>query len=604
MKGELRIHLTGEVRFEAGAKRIAGASFPGRLGRLSFAYLVAEHDRPVPREELAEMLWSGEPPNTWEKGTAVLVSRLRALLGDVQTNGRELLSFAYGCYQLHLPPGTWIDIAVAQRSVADAEAALTAGDHGTAIEEANASLAIARQEFLPGDSGDWVDRVREGQRRVVVRSLDCVAEAQLQLGHPREAVVAAKEAVALEPYREGGYRTLMRAHAAAGNRAEALRVHEECRKLLSEELGVDPSPETTAVHVEILRSKPRSIDHVGLTQPVASPLPRQPATVSRRTVRTAQVLAGVAAVGIIVAVVLTTRGGNTAPPSVIPGIDTVGRLNESTGTFTLAASVGQRPNGVAVGDQFVWVTNYTSQTVSWLNPATGAVVGTRSVGGPPTGIAAGGGSIWITAQFGLANGTGGSVLRFDSVNGDQAPPIPVGDGVNGIAFGDNAAWVTNAFDNTIVRIDALTSIVGHPIAVGRQPVAIAVSGNSVWVANQLDGTVMRIDAATGMVKATIAVPTPSAIAADPTGVWVVSTLTGSVTRIDPTTNGTATTLQVGTGPTAISLDRGSAWVAVGGADKLVRIDEATNHAIATAPVQGHPDAVESVGGVVWVTVHA
>jgi SARP family transcriptional regulator, regulator of embCAB operon len=64
----------------------------------------------------------------------------------------------------------------------------------------------------------------------------------------------AKEAVAIEPFRETSYQLLMRAHAAVGNRAEALRVYERCRSLLSEELGVSPSPQTEAVYLEILRS--------------------------------------------------------------------------------------------------------------------------------------------------------------------------------------------------------------------------------------------------------------------------------------------------------------------------------------------------------------
>jgi DNA-binding SARP family transcriptional activator len=46
----------------------------------------------------------------------------------------------------------------------------------------------------------------------------------------------------------------MRAHAAVGNRAEALRVYERCRCLLSEELGVAPSSQTEAVYLDILRS--------------------------------------------------------------------------------------------------------------------------------------------------------------------------------------------------------------------------------------------------------------------------------------------------------------------------------------------------------------
>ena len=62
---------------------------------------------------------------------------------------------------------------------------------------------------------------------------------------------AARESVALEPFREVGYQRLMRVHVALGNRADALRVYEDCRALLARELGAEPSPETQAVYKEV-----------------------------------------------------------------------------------------------------------------------------------------------------------------------------------------------------------------------------------------------------------------------------------------------------------------------------------------------------------------
>jgi pentatricopeptide repeat protein len=58
--------------------------------------------------------------------------------------------------------------------------------------------------------------------------------------------------VELEPFRETGYRLLMRAHTEAGNPAEALRVYERCRRVLADELGTSPSPQTEAVYLDLL----------------------------------------------------------------------------------------------------------------------------------------------------------------------------------------------------------------------------------------------------------------------------------------------------------------------------------------------------------------
>ncbi|MCC7416597.1 MAG: bacterial transcriptional activator domain-containing protein [Acidobacteria bacterium] len=81
--------------------------------------------------------------------------------------------------------------------------------------------------------------------------LACPSEIWLLDGEPPLALASARECVALEPFREEGYRRLMRIHAALGDRAEALRVYEACRALLAKELGTDPSPETQAVHQDV-----------------------------------------------------------------------------------------------------------------------------------------------------------------------------------------------------------------------------------------------------------------------------------------------------------------------------------------------------------------
>ena len=66
------------------------------------------------------------------------------------------------------------------------------------------------------------------------------------MAHPL-AVQLAREVVELEPFRETGWQALMRAYAGGGNRAQALRAYEACRKLLADELRVAPSPETDAI---------------------------------------------------------------------------------------------------------------------------------------------------------------------------------------------------------------------------------------------------------------------------------------------------------------------------------------------------------------------
>ena len=65
---------------------------------------------------------------------------------------------------------------------------------------------------------------------------------------------SARALIRAAPFRESGYRLLMEFHAARGDVAEALRVHETLRELLRTELGAAPAAATRALHARLLTS--------------------------------------------------------------------------------------------------------------------------------------------------------------------------------------------------------------------------------------------------------------------------------------------------------------------------------------------------------------
>src|SRR5262249_49676657 len=152
----------------------------------------------------------------------VLVSRIRGLLSECGIDDERALTSAFGCYRLELPGGTWVDVIAAGETVLEAEDALAAGDLERARKVATRAETPARAPSRPGDDGAWVDAKRRELADVLVRALACLAEASSRAGDSAAAVKWAEEAIALEPFRESGYRRLMEAHVSAGNRAEAL----------------------------------------------------------------------------------------------------------------------------------------------------------------------------------------------------------------------------------------------------------------------------------------------------------------------------------------------------------------------------------------------
>ena len=250
----LRIHLSGLITIEGDDVVLRPRDFPGQQGRAAFAFMVGHRGSPVARGDLADALWPGERPQAWEPAISAIISKLRSLLGRVGLEGAETLRAADGCYELHLPRGSWVDHEAALDGIHEAEAALGAGDPARAYGPSAVAHHIARRPFLPGQDGHWFDGRRDLLGHVLVRALECRAEVYLWNDEPALGVEAAREVVRLRPFRETGYRLLMRSHVAAGNAAEALRVYERCRALISEELGVPPSQETRALHAELLRS--------------------------------------------------------------------------------------------------------------------------------------------------------------------------------------------------------------------------------------------------------------------------------------------------------------------------------------------------------------
>jgi pentatricopeptide repeat protein len=420
--------MTERLALEANGTRLDEQRFPGRQGRILFAYLAAQKGRPVPRDELAELLWGEELPATWEKALRVLMTKLRTLLTECGIDGATALTSAFGCYQLTLPPGAWIDVHAAAVAVERAEAALAAGDLDQARAQASTAAELARRVFLPGEEGPWVEDQRRDLRDILVRALECLRDAALAKGEFGDAVRHADEVTELEPFRESSYRALMRAHAAAGDPAEALRVYERFRRFLADELGAYPSPESEAVYLELLRSSPGSslagADGLGTdgNRP-ESPAPThdEPRRRSRRKV--AALVAGVVLVATGAAVAglaLATRDG--PPPHVLP--TSLVRLDPKTMEPTQVVKIGPRADLVLVAGGYVWVTHgslrYTTggirdagdRMLTRVDPSTGE---SRPVAGglAPCGMTPDpSGDVWVANCF--ASGQSATVVRVDA----------------------------------------------------------------------------------------------------------------------------------------------------------------------------------------------
>lgn len=276
----MRIEFAGQVALQSDAG-VVPAERLRRPAWVALAYLAAERHRPICRDELAEVLWGDAAPSSWDTIVRGLVSKLRGVLDEAGA-GRDALTTAFGCYQLRLPAEAVIDVDEAAGDVAAAEAALAAGDPVRARATASRAAEVASRRFLPGAEGAWVERRQAELADLRLRALEALAQACSACDDHVTAVRAADEVVALAPLRESGHLRLLAAHAAAGNRAEALRAYERCRRIVVEELGVSPSPAVEAAYIELLEDD-RPVARRKAPRPLPAALTRQgPALVGRR----------------------------------------------------------------------------------------------------------------------------------------------------------------------------------------------------------------------------------------------------------------------------------------------------------------------------------
>jgi DNA-binding SARP family transcriptional activator len=249
-KTSTRVELCGPLVAQIGGRRVEHL-LPGRKGRQLFTCLVIAAGRPISRDELIEAIWHADAPCDPDATFATLLTRLRGAVGRDVIRGRSELV-------LDLGPDAWVDWHVAHASVGAAERLLAAGDARGALARASEGLEIARRPLLPGLLTPWLEDRRRELVDLTAALLETAGRAALRLRgeHLPQAERYGRELIDREPYRESGYALLMEIHESRGNVAEALRVFDDLRTVLREELGLTPAPALNALADRLLQAEP------------------------------------------------------------------------------------------------------------------------------------------------------------------------------------------------------------------------------------------------------------------------------------------------------------------------------------------------------------
>jgi predicted ATPase/DNA-binding SARP family transcriptional activator len=256
----MRIGLLGALEvFDDDGNEITVA---GAKLRALLAVLALHAGRVVSAEHLVDALWGEDPPTAVRNGLQGLASKLRRALGS-----SDLVVMRSEGYVLDLPPDV-VDVERFERRAADGRALAVIGDLERAVDVLAEADSLWRGEPLAEFAYDdfavpAIARLSESRLALLEERLDL----ELRLGRHQRAVVQLEELVADHPLREGLRGLLMLALYRAGRQADALRVFQDGRRLLVEELGLEPGPALRRLESAILAQDP------SLTLPAASASP-------------------------------------------------------------------------------------------------------------------------------------------------------------------------------------------------------------------------------------------------------------------------------------------------------------------------------------------
>lgn len=247
----MNIHILGPVEIMSGSTPIP---LRRRKQRLLLALLAARANQLVPVSRIISALWEEDTPLAVRNQIHVHVSAVRGAL-TASTGEPTALETRPTGYILHSPP-VMVDLGEFEDAAAAGERALAAGRLPEAFASFRTALGIWRGTPLDGLGGRFAEsetaRLEERRLLVLQRRLDT----EFALG--RHAELVSELAGLLNPYplNEGFRLRYMLALYRSGRAADALTAYREGRRLLNDELGIEPSAELREVELAILRGVP------------------------------------------------------------------------------------------------------------------------------------------------------------------------------------------------------------------------------------------------------------------------------------------------------------------------------------------------------------
>ena len=277
LTSELTFALLGPVRAWRGETEL---SLGAPQQRAVLAVLLLAQERQVSQGMLVDALWGDDPPKAALSTIRTYVSRLRRCLATGGQDAAEMIESVGDGYLLPLRSAA-LDLTAFEQRVRAAHDARLVGDMPGAAALLREAGAMWQGVPLAGVPGPYADGQRVRLAELQLAALEERLELDVELGRHADAAPELRSLLATYPTREKFSELIMHALYRAGRQAEALDVYARTRRLLREELGIDPGPALREMHQRILQMDEDLIGAVSAPPPRSGPQAWAPAPVAR-----------------------------------------------------------------------------------------------------------------------------------------------------------------------------------------------------------------------------------------------------------------------------------------------------------------------------------
>lgn len=250
---DLTIKVLGPVEiYRDAAKPFAQDAWTTRRARDIFCYIATSKHRRVPKDILIEAFWPDQDSATVEKNFHPTISHIRKALNSRQALKQNFVVFRDGAYQLNPELSYSIDSEEFDQFIVEAEKAKREKDAARFRACLEASYELYRGEFMAGVYDNWADERRQFYVEQAARVISALAKLSLSEKRWADALKFSGEALREDPFREDMHRLTMKVLAAQGKPAAVKKHFEAMKKVLSDELGIEPSAETRRLFEELV----------------------------------------------------------------------------------------------------------------------------------------------------------------------------------------------------------------------------------------------------------------------------------------------------------------------------------------------------------------